>query len=418
MNRLLRLDFKKPEDRNAWYLIWEIFWATFLGAATTFNTAFAIRLGASDTQVGWLTSLPALLALFVLIPAGRFLGSLKNQKPWLLGSLAIYRTGYLVVAIIPWLGFLGISQGALLVGWLVVLSIPATFFNVGWIPMLSDVVPAENRANVFTARNVVYNAALSVSVYLLGQWLKHVSFPQNYQLMYAVTYFVSLVSLFLLVKMHVPDRIARVEEDAPKAKRPSLRESLLKIYHDFKEHPDFATFVRNTLFHSIFLWMVSPLYMLYYVRALKADDAWIGLLGSISCLAVIVGFLIWRPWMIRLGEQRVLRYTIILAGLYPFLVGLSHSLNLILVWVVINGVVSGGISLSHLNVMMRVTPEHDRPGFTALYMTIMNAGAFVTPMIGVALSQVFGFSAVLAVCGVLSILGSFSFWIWRIRLDS
>ena len=414
MHRLLHIDLQNPTERNSWYLVLEIFWATFLGAAASFNAAFAIRLGATDTQVGLLTSLPALLAVLVLIPAGRFLNTRRNQKAWLLGSLALYRSGFLVVAIIPWLKFAGINQGALLVFWLVFLSLPVHFFNVGFIPLLSDVIPPSQRANVFTARNVIYNAALSVCVYFYGQWLNRIEFPINYQLMYVVSYFVALLSLYYLVKIHIPEKPVHIHVQERKQ---SLAASFWTIRKDLAEYPDFRKIVSNTMFHSIGLWMASPLYMLYYVRDLQADDAWIGLLGAVSSLATIGGFLIWRNRMQRLGELRTLKYTIVLGGLFPFLVGLTNSLTPILIWVAINGLVAGGISLSHLNTLLRVIPEKDRPGYTAFYMTVMNIGAVISPMIGVALGERFGFPIILSLCGLLSIIGSFSFWIWPIKSE-
>ncbi len=405
--RLLHININDTNDRNAWLLVVEIFWATFLGAAATFNVAFAIRLGATDSQIGLLTSLPALLAFLVLIPAGRFIKRVKNPRPWLLGSLALYRSGFLVVALIPWLGFLGINQGTLLVFLLVLMTIPVQFFNVGFIPMLTEVVPPANRANVFTWRNVVYNAALSVCVYSYGQWLNKITFPINYQVMYVVSYIIALLSLYYLIKIQVPQKPILTAQP----EKQSLAATLREIRKDFKEYPEFAVFVRNTLFHSIGIWMALPLYMLYYVRGLEANDAWIGLMGAVASLATIVGFLLWRKWMQRLGELKTLRFTIILAGLFPLLVGLSGSLNMILVWVGINGLIAGGISLSHLNTLLRVTPEKDRPGFTAIYLTIMNIGTFIAPMVGIALSEIFGFQPVLVACGLLSIVGSFSFWL-------
>jgi MFS family permease len=414
MHRLLHIDLTNPTERNSWYLVLEIFWATFLGAAASFNAAFAIRLGATDTQVGLLTSLPALLAVLVLIPAGRFLNTRKNHKAWLLGSLALYRSGFLVVAIIPWLKFAGINQGALLVFWLVFLSMPVHFFNVGFYPMLTEVIPPSQRVNVFTARNVIYNAALSVCVYFYGQWLNRIEFPINYQLMYVVSYFVALLSLYYLVKIQIPEKSVHIHVQERKQ---SLAASFRAIRKDLAEYPDYRRIVSNTLLHSIGLWMASPLYMLYYVRDLQADDAWIGLLGAVSSLATIGGFLIWRNQMQRLGELRILKFTIVLGGLYPLLVGLTHSLTPILIWVAINGLVAGGISLSHLNTLLRVTPEKDRPGYTAFYMTVMNIGAVISPMIGVALSELFGFPIILSLCGLLSIIGSFSFWVWPIKSE-
>lgn len=414
MHRFLHINIENPTERNAWYLVLEIFWATFLGAAATFNTAFAIRLGATDAQIGLLTSLPALLAIVVLIPAGRFLNSRKSPRPWLLGSLALYRSGFLVVALIPWLKFLGISQGALLVFWLIFLSIPVHFFNVGFIPMLTEVIPPANRANVFTWRNVIYNATLSVSVYLYGQWLSRVTFPVNYQVMYVVSYVIALLSLYFLLKIQVPERPPRIE---PSVRKRSWRESLRVFRQDMAENADFGTMVRNTLLHSVGLWMATPLYMLYFVRVLEADDSWIGLHGAIASLATIASFLLWRKWMQKLGELKTLRYTIILAGLYPLLVGLTGSLTLILVWVGINGLLSGGISLSHLTTLLRVTPEKDRTGYTAIYMTIMNIGLFISPMIGVFFAERFGFAPVLIACGVIATLGSASFWVWPVKTE-
>jgi MFS family permease len=412
MKRLIRVNFSTPTERNAWFLVLEIFFATFLGAAASFNTAFAIRLGATDRQVGWLTALPALFAILVAIPSGRFLNRRKNQKSWILGSLAIYRTGFLMVAIIPFLKFAGVSQGALLIFWLVILSIPAHFFNVGFLPMLSETIPERDRANVFTWRNVIYNATLSVCVYGYGQWLNRIQFPVNYQVMYAVSYFAALLSLFFLVKIQVPQKPLAVTQATS---RKPLHELIKDVQSNLKIYTDYVAIVRNTVLHAVGLWIISPLYMLYFVRELEANDAWIGIQASVASVAAIVGFIVWRKWMSRLGESKTLKITIILAGLYPVLVGLTHNLNIILVWVAINGLISGGISLSHLNTLLRVMPEGDRPGYTAIYMTITSIGVFICPLAGVWLAGHFGYPTVLVTFGLLSILGSFSFWIWPVK---
>jgi hypothetical protein len=72
------------------YLLLEIFWASMVIAAATFNAAFAIRLGSSNASVGLLTSLPALLAVMISIPAGRFLKSRTNGKSWVLGAQSAF----------------------------------------------------------------------------------------------------------------------------------------------------------------------------------------------------------------------------------------------------------------------------------------------------------------------------------------
>ncbi len=61
---------------------------------------------------------------------------------------------------------------------------------------------------------------------------------------------------------------------------------------------------------------------------------------------------------------------------------------------------------------MKVTPAEARPRYTSIYMTIMNIGAFICPMIAIALSDIIGLAPTLVISGLLSVIGSTSFW-WR-----
>ena len=73
--RFFKINLAKVDDRNAWYLVLEIFWASILGSVATFNAAYAIRLGADNFQVSLLSSIPALVAVLVSFPAGVFLAA-------------------------------------------------------------------------------------------------------------------------------------------------------------------------------------------------------------------------------------------------------------------------------------------------------------------------------------------------------
>ncbi len=408
MRLIPRINLSDPQDRNAYYLVVEIFWAAILAAAASFNSAYAIRLGAENVQIGLLTSLPAMFALLVSIPAGVFLQARTRRKPWIVAALATSRASYLVIALIPFLKPLGITHGTLVVWALVLASIPANFFNVGWIPMLAEVTTADRRVAVLSARNIIYNASQSVCTVLLGLWLNQGTFPDNFQWMYLIGFLASCLSTFYVYKVSVPDAtsVAKTEGlvNALRKQANTLREA-------FTLHRGFIRITRNTLFHGIGLWLASPIYILYFVKSLNADNAWIGLQGTVLTAATNVGYTLWRSVIKRWGEPVTLTRTNVCAGLYPILVGLLPSLNLILIAVALNGLIAPGINLSHFNTLLKVTPEYNRPGYIALYITIVNMGAFVCPLIGVALADVIGSGPMLIICGVLSILGSTSFWI-------
>jgi MFS family permease len=413
-----KIDIGNSDDRNVWYLVAEMFWASILGSVATFNAAYAIRLGANNFQVSLLSSIPALMAVLVSYPAAQFLERKAQRKSWVFGSLLVYRAGFLMVAVAPWLSFLRVPSGMMAVMILVMISAPAHFFNVGWIPMLAEVVPEQRRAAVFAARNIINQATVSVTVFLCGLWLSRVVFPINYQVMYVVGFLSSMLSMYCLYKMNVPAShisVVEVKQDHKPSQRERIRaagKSIQQMGRDLTQHGPFFRITTNTLMHGFGVWMAAPLYALYFVKTLNASDAWLGLNGTLACIGTIVGFSLWRWLISRWGEPISLKRTIVMIGIYPMLVGLTPSLPVILVYGVLNGLVTPGVTLSHFNTLLSVMPPEARPRYTALYMTIMNIGAFICPLISVALSNKVGLGPMLAISGLLSVLGSTSFW-WR-----
>jgi MFS family permease len=408
--RFLGLNPHDPTDRNAYLFVTELFWASILGSAATFNTAFALRLEATNAEIGWLTSLPALLAVLISIPAGSFLQSRSRRTPWVLWSLFLHRLGFLLMAAIPLLKGLHIPLGGLTVGILVAISIPAHFFNVGWIAMIGDVLPESKRATVVSARMMINNATLSVFNFLFGLWLANFPFPFNYTLMYLFGFTASVISSWYLLRMEVPD--AQPVLAAPPA---SLGERLITLRQEIASQPGVARIIINTIFHGIGLWLAAPLYMLFYVRELGASEAWIGLQGTIATLAVISAVPFWQRQMSRWGRPKTLKRSIVLIGLFPIIVGLTGNLNLILLAIALNSLITPAVSLSHFTTLLDITPPADRPRYTSWYMSVVNIGAFVCPMIGVAISGVTGIRMALVVFGILSCVGSFSFWVWPVQ---
>jgi MFS family permease len=411
--RILRPDLAATDDRNAWNLCVEIFWASILGSAAAFNAVFAVRLGATNADIGLLNSIPALLAVLVTIPAGRFLEQRARRKTWVLGSLTIHRAGYALVALIPWLPAAGLNLGAVTVALLIAMSIPAHFFGVGFNSMLADVIPERRRATVFATRNIISSGMASVGVLLAGQWLDHITFPFNYQVMFMVGFLASMLSLYYLVKVQVPDSplappMARMTRSWP--------DQWQALQQAMRDNGQFVRITVNTLFYGLGAWTASPLYILYFIRELGASDAWIGLLGTIGNVTAITGYALWRWVMGRWGESKTLKRTVLGAGLYPLLVGLSPMLTPILFAAGLNGLISPGINLSHFNTLLKVCPEARRPSYIGLYTTIMNAGAFVCPLLGIALAERFGLAPTLIGCGVFWVLGSTTFWIWPVRV--
>jgi hypothetical protein len=388
-------------------------WSSILAGVTAFNAAYVVRLGASNIDVSLMSALPALSAIFISIPAGRFIQTRARPERWTLVSWSYT----LVLALVPWLGLGVMSSARWAVLTLVLFAVPAHVFNVGIHPLMMEVVPEQHRIRVFAVRSLINSTVVGLTTLLGGQWLSRVAFPQNYQIIYLIAWAAGMICVAHWIPIARTNRAAShaTTSPPPSLLTPSAQPRSWRPWPaDLGLYPDFVRIVRNSLLHSLGLWMAGPLYILRYVRDLGATDAWVGLLTTITAVSTVVGLLFWRVAAERLRESATLRLTILSAGVFPLLVGLSPNLTVILVAAVINGFFAAGINLSHINVLLKTLPDAKRSEYMGIWSTIMNMGAFVFPLLGVPLANWLGVGPVLAICGVATILGSITHSVWPV----
>ncbi|HQE93500.1 MAG TPA: MFS transporter [Anaerolineae bacterium] len=402
-------------EHNIWYLYVEVFWAAILSAAASFNATYAVRLGASNAMIGWLSSVPALLAVFLLVPSARFLERKTQRAPWIWGSLLIARLGYGLIAVLPWLTTAHRAEAV--VGLLIAISIPNTFFSAGFNPLLADVVPERDRARVFGNRNIIAGLTVAVLTFLAGQWLEAAkgihwaTFPTNYQVMYIIGFLASLVSTVYLLKIKVPE--SQIVERPPRQ-----RMSLTQIKAMFGQNRNFARITLNTLIFGFGDWLVAPLYIIFFLRYLHATDGWVGLNSTLANIGVIIGYAFWQRLIYKWGDARTLLVAVPLSASYAFLVSLFPNLTAILVWGVLINIINPGVNLSHFNILLKLCPEERRASYIAFYSTIINMGAFVGPLIGVALSRILDIRLLLLIGGSIRLTGALMFHVFPIRLET
>ncbi len=419
--RLFKTTSHNQVERNIWYLYVEVFWAAILSAAAAFNATFAVRLGASNGMIGWLSSIPALLAVFLYIPAARFLERRAKRTPWIWGSLLLSRMGYGMIIVLPWL-IPAQSRGLALVCLLIAISMPSTFFATGFNPLLADVVPERDRARVFANRSIISGTVIASLTFLAGKWLDGAetlvgaAFPLNFQIVYAVGFAGALLSSVYLYKIRVPD--SRVLPHAPRAAgiRRSPAEFLSNARAFLAGNRGFVRITINTWVFSFGDWLLGPLYTIFFLRQLHAADSWVGLNSTLANIGVIVGYMLWRRWIEKLGYARTLLVTVPLSASYAFLVSFFPNLSLILLWGIFINIINPGVNLSHFNILLKLCPDDRRASYIAVYSAIMNAGAFVAPLIGVALSNLFDIRWVLVIGGCIRLVGALLFYIWRVNM--
>ena len=392
------------EDRNIWNLYMDIAWFGVLsGVASTFTSVFAIRLGASDTLLGWLSALPALVNVLWLIPAARIIERQRRRMPILLFNGFLQRLGYLLVALVPCV--LMNHQAEALVAVITLTAFPAAMAGIAFTSLLADAVPATRRARVVSLRNTLLAGVSTATVLISGKLLDLIAFPVNYQLLFIAAFLTSLVSLYHVGRVRVPEMVVAGRPARGRSPR-ALPRSLKQVW----SHRDFVRFSLSSFVFNWGLYMPAALYSIYKVKHLHASDTWIGLLTTVYNVTAILAYVRWGRFTAKRGNRRALLISSLGLALYPALTGLSPRLEPLLGVAVLGGIFGAGLNLTLFNTMLQVCPAERRPSYVAVYNTLVNIAAFCAPLLGTFLSDRLDIRLALVIAGAVRLVGVAAFY--------
>jgi MFS family permease len=401
-----RLPWRRPrptiEEQNLWNLYVDTAWFGVLnGIATTFVSVFAIRLGASNREIGWLAALPALINVFWLIPSARLIERQQRRLPIILLTGFLQRLGYLLIALMPLFIHTHRVEAVIILNALI--TLPTAIINVAITSLMADLTSIEKRAGMVSIRNVLLSSVGMIVVLVGGRFLDLISFPLNYQLLFGLGTGLSMLSLYYLKRIRVPDAVIARRQARPKE---LLTLRLHRFVRTVTSQRDFMRFAGAIFVFYWGLYLAAPLYSIYRVRDLHANDAWVGLLATVFSASTILSYLWWSKVTEKRGNRLVLVISSLGLALYPTLTGLSPRLESLIVVSVIGGVFSAGYNLSSFDFMLEVCPPERRPSYVAIYTSLANVTAFLAPLLGTLLADLSSVRTALLIAGGVRLIGA------------
>ncbi len=380
-------------------------------AASPFLPVFLTRLGASNFQVGLLSSMPAFTGLFLALVVGRFLQTRRQVVPWFSAARLLVVSSYALTGLIAFF----LPQKYLVYGVLVIwalATLPQITVAVAFSVVMNAVAGPTHRYELMSRRWSILGLTSAVTALLVGQVLVQMKldFPLNYQIVFIGLSLGGLISYYYSSHIQLPD-VEPPKEEAGQ----TLSHRLRSYVRTISGQPDF---VRFTIKRFVFLSgtsLAAPLFPLYYVRVVQASDAWIGFITTAQTAILLVGYILWTRQSRLRGSRFVVLWTTLGMALYPALVAMTQRVELMVVFAGIAGIFQAGLDLVFFDELMKTVPVEYSATFVSLAQSLQYLSAVIAPLLGTLLASQIGLSNALLISAAIRLCGYFLFALWNPR---
>ncbi len=343
-----------------------------LNFSNNFFPIFAITiLGASNYQVGLISSLPPLLALLMTIPAAILLNRANAQKRLVAISVLLARFMFLLIVVVVYLPSFSL-QAWVFLGIIAFISVPNTVANVGWQTLISGMIEESRRGQFFSDRNRLLTMVGLVSTLLIGILMKDASESIiAYQVLFALAFAFGLLEVLFLLKHE-----EAVQIDSSLVKKKSMDWTIFR-------NSNYVWFLAAALFFNFAWQMAWGLFNIYNVRIAGATIFWISMFSVGSMLMQFLTFPLWKKWADKYSNLRIFIWAAVGMATTPFLVVLSTNLYYLTLIQTTSGFFLSGTVLILFNLLLEKSPEPSRTYCITTYNVLLAFVAFIAPQVGI-----------------------------------
>lgn len=384
MRAMISLKGRSEIDRNVFlFAIEGVIYNLILNLSYNNNNLYAQRLGANAFELTFVSLMPHLMGVMVLIPSGIFADRMTNKRKMVWIAVMTMFCSLILQACAPFFGegrlyaffvFLAFTGGAIAI------------YNSTWQAYFADVMPEQRRNWALSVKNRLIFVIGIVIPLCTGAILS--SFVENDQKIIVHQVFLFLAAAFALVQIATLGKISGGEV-IPRQKTP-LTETLTTIKGLLK-NKRFMIFVVIALLFYMSWHMDWTLYYLSEVSYLGANEAWLSYFNISSALVQFLTIGFWTKF----NEKFGVRAGFIFAGvgllISPFVVNISlsvpaaYGLTTFLVIHAISNIPFSLINLNSIQCLLQVIDPNNKALSVALYTILITLSNAIMPMAGVTL---------------------------------
>ncbi len=371
-------------------------------AGIPFLAVFLTRLGASNFQVGLLTSMPAFTGLLFAIPLGSWLQQKRNLVPWYSWTRFIQLSGFGLTGLIPFILPRDAWIPAIILVWGLI-TLPQAILTILFNVVMSSVAGKVGRFELLSRRWALIGMITTVTTLGIGEVLTRRILPLNFQLVFLLVSIGSIFSLIYTRRLVIPEN-ALIETQAIK-----YLDRFRQIFSSVRQYPSFLSFTFKRFIFLTGVAFAAPLFPLYYVRQADLADKSIAYITMAHTFVMVVGYFFWLRFSRTRGSRPILLYTTLGISLFPILVALTVNPSMIIFLAAIAGLFNAGLDLVFFDELMRNIPVDQSPSFVAFAQTSQYLTTMISPLVSAWLAEMFGLNAALIIAGLIQLFGFFLF---------
>lgn len=351
------------------HLLGDIAWFGLALAATSrFLSVYAIRLGATPVELGWISALPA---LFLLVSAS-FASWWARRFGDRVRSMFLPGLGMRMLFLLPAFAPLLPLQWQPL--WLIVSvslpAIPQGVASVTFLGIIRDSVDPSVMTRLLSYRQLALNVAVAIAALVFGVWLEQAPFPLSYQVMFLLSFAFSLMSLWHCVHIRL---------DIPQTQQPAAPTPATNVWRSrgFQRVAVIAAVI-----HIAFFTLV-PVIPLFLVERLGANEGYMALFALLELGAGAAASILAPRVTARIGTRAMVALSMVGTAVAALVIAVSPNLYVALIAAVISGgcwTAGAGVGLFRL--FVDNAPEGEMTGYSTAYNQVIGLSIFIGPMLG------------------------------------
>ncbi|MFH5836693.1 MFS transporter [Proteiniclasticum sp. C24MP] len=374
---------------------------------TVLSKSYAIkfldRLGGEDIHFSLFNALPGFVAIFTTIPGILMIQKGKSKRKTLGAFFYISRLMPLLLAAVPFLP--KEMQPMVFVLIYGLMNFPESISATSLQDYTGDIFSPHERADALSIRNQMSQISqITVSI-LVGFILSLSSVNRTVIIMYQIFIVLSfLIGLKEINFMYKMEPLVTEEEEKTRTV-PKLKESLRAVF----SHKEYVSFLAcSLLFH--FGWQMGwPLFNVYQIKYLGADEMWLTLINVLSSIFMVISFTQWKKIIKKFDYKLAIALATLGMGLTPILYILSENLVTLTFMQPVTGFFTAGTIVVVLGSLLAASPDEYRTMSVAVHATLTSVTLAVAPLVGTYIQEVLSIQGALFVSSSLRLLGSFVF---------